>query len=175
VLITVATVVAPAAEAGNVSKVGQVASVASKVEETASDAQKMAGAVEGATRSKALARAPVPEGAGEYAEVGGHHVHAKAGFRGHPTYDPARGFSISQEFMESRGWSHQDMTSAQRRLFDELASSRRPNTLKEHTRIAVEALRAGGATEAEARGVVSHSLRNLRSQGANAPTRIPWN
>src|SRR5262249_1170170 len=46
--------------------------------------------------------------AGPYREVAGHHVHAKSGFRGHTTYDPRRGFSISPSFMESRKWRHKD-------------------------------------------------------------------
>ena len=127
-----------------------------------------------AKRSAPPTEATIPTGAGRYSEVRGHHVHAKAGFRGHTTYDPRRGFSISQDFMESRNWSHQDMTSTQQRLFRELGASGRPNTLTEHTRIAVEALKAGGATDAEARTLVAQSLRDLRSQGARSPTRIPW-
>ena len=106
---------------------------------------------------------------------GGHHVYAKSGFRGHPAYDPQKGFSISQEFMESQGWNHQDMSLAQRQLFDDLAASGRPNTLTEHTKIAVEALKAGGATEAEARAIVAQALYDLRRQGIVTPTRIPWN
>jgi hypothetical protein len=116
-----------------------------------------------------------PGSMGEYGDVGGHHVHGKAGFRDHPSYDPDRGFSISQDFMKRRNWDHQAMSAAQRRMFDQLAASGRPNTLREHTRIAVEALKAGGATEAEARSIVAQSLRNLRSQGVRGPTRIPWN
>jgi hypothetical protein len=116
-----------------------------------------------------------PTGTGPYTEVGGHHVHAQSGFRGHPQYDPNQGFSISQELMESRGWNHSDMTATQRRLFNELSESGSANTLQEHTRIAVEALKAGGATEAQARQLVAESLRNLRNQGVTQPTRIPWN
>lgn len=112
---------------------------------------------------------------GPYRSVKGHHVHAKAGFKNHPKYDPKEGFSISQEFMKSRGWSHKSMTSKQRELFDELASSGRPNTLREHTRIAVESLIAGGATRAEARSLVAESLWNLRAQGVKVPSHIPWN
>jgi len=72
-------------------------------------------------------QAPLPEGAGRYSDVRGHHVHAKAGMRGHLTYDPKGGFSISQDFMKSRGWSHQAMTTKQRQLFKELSQSGRPN------------------------------------------------
>jgi len=112
---------------------------------------------------------------GDYRHVKGHHVHAKAGFKGHGTYNPRSGFSVSQDYMQSRGWSHQKMTAKQRELFDELARSGRPNTLKEHTRIAVEALVEGGASRAEARRLVAESLRNLRAQGVRVPSSIPWN
>jgi hypothetical protein len=125
--------------------------------------------------AKCKAAENIPGSVGRYADVGGHHVHAKAGLRGHATYDPKKGFSISQDYMEARGWNHQDMTSTQRRLFDELAASGKPNTLQEHTRIAVEALQSGGATRAEARSLAAQSLWDLRSQGVRAPTRIPWN
>ncbi len=67
------------------------------------------------------------------------------------------------------------MSLAQRQLFDDLAASGRPNTLTEHTKIAVEALKAGGATEAEARAIVAQALYDLRRQGIVTPTRIPWN
>jgi hypothetical protein len=72
------------------------------------------------------------------------------------------------------GWDHQLMTNEQRRLFKELAKSGRPNTLVEHTRIAVEALVAGKATRDEARSLVTQSLLNLREQLVKDPTRIPW-
>jgi hypothetical protein len=65
------------------------------------------------------------------------------------------------------------MTSAQQKLFYELAASGRPNTLAEHTRIAVEALKAGGATEAEARETVDQAFEDLRDQGILSPARIP--
>jgi uncharacterized protein YoaH (UPF0181 family) len=55
-----------------------------------------------------------------------------------------------------------------------LANSGRPNTLAEHSRIAVQALQAGGASETQARALVAESLRDLRSQGVRVPTRIPW-
>jgi len=90
------------------------------------------------------------------------------------SYDPAKGFAISREFMRERGWVHEAMTAKQQELFRELARSGRPNTLKEHSRIAVEALKAARASEAEARVLVAESLRNLREQGVRAPTGIPW-
>ena len=115
-----------------------------------------------------------PPGSGDYADVKGHHIHSKAGMRGHVSYDPDKGFSISQDFMKDRGWIHEDMTAMQQKLFRELAASGRPNLLAEHTRIAIEALKAGGATSAEAKRLVEWSLKNLEQQGVAAPTRVPW-
>ncbi len=112
---------------------------------------------------------------GAYSLVGGHHVHAKAAFKNAARYSKRKAFSIGQDFMQSRGWSHQAMTAKQRQLFDQLARTGRPNTLKEHSRIAVESLHAGGATRAQARRLVAESLLNLRKQALRAPTNIPWN
>jgi hypothetical protein len=112
---------------------------------------------------------------GEYRDVGGHHVHAKSAFKFNPDYDPEQGFSISQEYMESRGWDHQAMTNKQRELFNELARSGRPNTLQAQSAIARQALIAGGATPAQAQALVQESLENLSAQGITAPSGIPWN
>jgi hypothetical protein len=116
----------------------------------------------------------IDEGVGVYGEVGGHHIHAQAAFRGHPNYDPDAAISISQDYVNSDVWIHDDMTARQRELFRGLATSGRPNTMREQNRIAVEALMAGGATREEARQLVAESLWNLRAQGVRAPTRIPW-
>ena len=113
-------------------------------------------------------------GTGKYGDVGGHHVHAKAGFKGASKYDPNVGFSISQDFMERNGLNHQKMTSKQRELFKELYESGRPNTLDEHTRIAREALKAGGAGDSLINDLLEDSLSNLAGQGVKQPTRIPW-
>ena len=113
-------------------------------------------------------------GTGEYGDVGGHHVHAKAGFKDDVNYDPKKGFSISQNFMRDNGLDHNIMTSKQRELFKELYESGRPNTLEEHTRIAREALKAGGVSDSMIDDLINASLRNLREQGVTAPTRIPW-
>lgn len=110
----------------------------------------------------------------DYSEVGGHHVHAKAAFKGDASYDPKKGFSISQNYMKNNGLSHSDMTSKQRQLFKELYESGRPNTLEENTRIAREALKAGGANEIQINELISDSLKNLKEQGVTKPTRIPW-
>ncbi|ROH76386.1 MULTISPECIES: RHS repeat-associated core domain-containing protein [Lonsdalea] len=113
-------------------------------------------------------------GTGEYKDVGGHHIHAKAGFKSNPKYDPKKGFSISQDYMDKMGLDHQAMTSYQRQAFKELYNSGRLNTLAEHTKIAVKALESGGATTQQARSLVAESLWNLRSQGAISPSNIPW-
>jgi hypothetical protein len=106
---------------------------------------------------------------------GGHHIHQKAAFEGNPNYDLNKALALPNSQIDANGWNHQAMTREQRRLQDELARSGRPNTMVEQTRIAVEALVAGGATKDEARKMVAESLNNLRNAGARSPTGIPWN
>lgn len=114
-------------------------------------------------------------GTGEYRNVKGHHVHAKAAFKDSMQYDPNKGFSISQEFMKKNGIRHEKVTATQRKLFTELAESGRPNTLAEHTRIARESLKAGGAADEVIEPLINKSLENLANQGITQPTNIPWN
>ena len=76
--------------------------------------------------------------------------------------------------MKNNGLSHSDMTTRQRQLFKELYESGRPNTLEEHTRIAREALEAGGASKSQIDELIRNSLNNLKEQGVTKPSRIPW-
>ena len=113
---------------------------------------------------------------GEYRYVRGHHVHAKKAFEGHINYDPKKGFSISSDLMKHLGIDHAKVISSQRKLFNELVDSCSPNTMKEHSRIAVEALIEGGCkSRAIARKIVADSLKNLKNSGVRVPTTIPWN
>ena len=111
---------------------------------------------------------------GPYKETGGHHVHAKKSFEGHVNYDPKEGFSMSREYMDSLNLDHNKITATQRKLFNELAQSGRPNTLKEHTRIAVESLVKNGVPKQQARDIVAESLRSLKGVGVREPVKIPW-
>jgi len=128
----------------------------------------------GVSAIDATARFSESQDSGSYRDAGGHHVHQKAAFKGNRNYNEHQAFSISQEYMECRGWDHEDMSAAQRWLQDALARSGRPNTIFEQNSIAIEALTEGGATEEEARKLVAESLHNLRAQGATTPARIPW-
>jgi hypothetical protein len=112
---------------------------------------------------------------GEYNKVKGHHVHAKKAFEGHANYDPKKGFSISDELMSAYGIKHSTITGSQQKLFNELAKSGRPNTIYEHSRIAVEALVEAGMPENAARSIVAESLSNLRVMNVRNPVNIPWN
>ena len=112
---------------------------------------------------------------GSYRDVRGHHIHAKAAFRGSMNYDPASGFSISQDAMESLGWDHVAMTRYQRQAFDALARAGLPNTMQAQSVIAADALVAGGASREQARALVAESLQQLRAAGVRTPTSIPWN
>jgi hypothetical protein len=114
-------------------------------------------------------------GIGPYKTTGGHHIHAKAAFRGNPNYSPREALSISNDYMIEHGINHTAATGAQHRLFNALAQSGQDNTMKLQNQIAVRALREGGANQQQARNLVASSLRNLRRQGVTQPTRVPWN
>ncbi len=68
------------------------------------------------------------------------------------------------------------MTSKQNQLLTQLRrdiiAGTRQNSMKEHSKIAVEVLMHGGLSEENARKVVALSLKNLRSQGVRVPNRI---
>ena len=128
------------------------------------------GAIFGSIRSVGSAA----KGVGAYGKVGGHHVHAKAAFKNHMSYNRKDGFSISQGFMKENGLDHAAMTRYQRQAFKELSQSGRANTLNEHTQIAVDALMAGGASRDTARSLTAQSLNALRNSGVRTPTNIPW-
>jgi hypothetical protein len=53
---------------------------------------------------------------GEYRHVRGHHVHAKKAFEGHVNYDPKKGFSISEDLMNTMGIEHKRVTTAQQKF-----------------------------------------------------------
>ncbi|MGI9573309.1 RHS repeat-associated core domain-containing protein [Alloalcanivorax xenomutans] len=123
-------------------------------------------------RAESLVR--VTQRTGPYKQVKGHHVHAKAAFKENMAYDPNQGFSISQAFMKEHGLDHAAMTRYQRQAFKELAQSGGGNTMRAHTRIAVEALQAGGASRSMARSLAAQSLNALRNSGVRVPSNIPW-
>lgn len=115
---------------------------------------------------------------GAYRSVGGHHIHAKAAFRGNPAYNARAALAISQKAMKDLGINHQVVTAAQQRLFGQLAanvaSGAAENSLAAHTAIAEAALLEGGATAEQASALAAESVASLAEQGVTAPTRIPW-
>jgi RHS repeat-associated protein len=113
-------------------------------------------------------------GVGPYNQVGGHHIHAKAGFIGHAKYNWRKALSISRDYMAKLGVWHDDITTAQRVLFTEFLQSGKPNTLAEHSRIALEALVKANVPRKIAQDLVQQSEDDLIAQGVTAPTRIPW-
>ena len=89
-------------------------------------------------------------------------------------YDLKRFFNKSGFYEKKIELDHNIMTSKQRELFKELYESGRLNTLEEHTRIAREALKTGGASDAMIDDLINASLKNLSEQGVTALRRIPW-
>ncbi len=118
----------------------------------------------------------IEEFMGEYGDVGGHHVFAKAAFKDLITYDPDKGFAISESFIKEMGWKAHipDISVKQRQFFNELAKSGLPNNLTEHARIATQLLEYAGATREQAQFIVKKALANLAELGVTAPTKIPW-
>ncbi|MBN1859648.1 RHS repeat-associated core domain-containing protein, partial [Candidatus Bipolaricaulota bacterium] len=122
----------------------------------------------GADASK---RRPKPEygkDVGEYSDVGGHHAHQKAIFKGNVKYSQSKGFSISQDYMKKRGWDHRAMTKKQRELQDELFKSGRKNTLEEQTRIGYEALIQLADTRPTTRVSARCCIDGIRCSGRNS-------
>ncbi|RKZ38975.1 MAG: hypothetical protein DRR00_33755 [Candidatus Parabeggiatoa sp. nov. 3] len=76
--------------------------------------------------------------------------------------------------MKNNGWDHAAMMKYQREAFKELNESGCANTMKEHTRVAVDALQAGGVCKNKAISLVAQSLNALRNCGVKVPSNIPW-
>lgn len=110
----------------------------------------------------------------QYSKNGGHHIHSQAAMRNSVNYKGSKAPSISQAMMKKYNINHTKVTSAQRKLYNELARSGKPITWREETRIASEALKAGGANKTLAKRLAKESMRILKSQKVGAPTRIPW-
>jgi hypothetical protein len=115
---------------------------------------------------------PDPTGPGRTWTRGGHHIHQQAAFTGHPRYNSRQALALRHPAMDQGGYSHSNMTTMQRQLYDELAESfrgiaRSAIPMREHNRIAVAALVAGGVAHQQARYWVAASLLNLRNMVVN--------
>jgi len=100
----------------------------------------------------------------------GHHIFAKAAF---PKAVWNRMLSISEEAMQALKWNHKAMSKTQGRLYRSLFKRGGAHTMKDHIKIALAALKAGGATRLQRRWIVAQALRNLREAGVRVPHRIP--
>jgi len=122
---------------------------------------------------------PIPTGL--YKDIGGHHIHAKAGFNADGSaYDKDLALTVSDAEIDTWGGrphrGPNSMTSKQTELFTQLrhdiATGARHNTMEEHNKIAVEVLMYGGVSKENALALVDRSLRNLHGQSIHAPNRI---
>lgn len=124
-----------------------------------------------------LGLAKKTDSTGAYKDVGGHHVHAKAGFKNDADFKTLVGkmYSLGNDWMDDKGINHAKITQCQRRKFKELETSPcLKNTMREHTKIAVDCLVEGGADEKEARSLAAKSLLELRKANVTQPNHIPW-
>lgn len=118
---------------------------------------------------------PPANGIGSYSGgggKGGHHIHSQAAFSDDPNYSKYSGLCISQQWMDDNGVDHQAMTNKQRDCYAAMREGKRPNTLAEHDKIALEALKAGGVKDATAAKLVADSKANLATQGVTKGR--PW-
>lgn len=130
----------------------------------------------GLSRSGAKALA-FPEGTGPYGVVKGHHVYSKAALQGAGIYDEKEAFSLGKSFLDKYGpRTHTLITAHQQRAYVSLAKVGIKADIGIHTRIAVEALVAGGIPPSEARKLVAIALRDLRRQkiANSSKTNHPW-
>lgn len=114
---------------------------------------------------------------GPYKSTGGHHIHTGEAYRGNPAYSYDDALSISDDCMTAHGWNHRGqggMTTAQRRLYAELARNGEPNTMAYENKVAYESLRAGGAPAWASWVLVQKSAQNLVGQGVYGPIKTPW-
>ena len=111
---------------------------------------------------------------GSYAQVKGHHIHIKSGFRGAQNYSESRAWSTSQDGMRALHIDHVKVTTAQRRLYTEFALSGKKPSWPAYNAIEVRALMEGGASFDAAWVLVAKSQKYLKDLGVWGPTRIPW-
>ncbi|MEQ9321138.1 MAG: RHS repeat-associated core domain-containing protein, partial [Polyangiaceae bacterium] len=96
---------------------------------------------------------------------GGHHIHSQAAMRDDPNYSKYSAICISQDEMDKRNIDHQAITNKQRQCYADMKAGLRPNTMKEHDKIAYESLVAGGADPAYAKKLVAQSKAQLKAKG----------
>jgi uncharacterized circularly permuted ATP-grasp superfamily protein len=105
---------------------------------------------------------------------GGHHIHSKAGYIGHPSYDFRKAPCLSNEKLAEFGIEHRKVTLTQQTLFVEFNKTGKTLTREVMNDIQVKALIEGGATEDLARSLVAESQWWLKNQGIRHPTDRPY-
>jgi hypothetical protein len=105
---------------------------------------------------------------------GGHHVPAKAGFRGAQNYSENLAPAIPNEELERLCVDHGLISGAQTRLYKAFAKTGSALTWSSMKAIEVDALEWGGMSRAKAEATVDEAIARLKAMGVTGPTRIPW-
>ena len=105
---------------------------------------------------------------------GGHHVPAKAAFRGAANYDANAALAVSNAEMATLGVSHSAITGAQMTGYRAFARTGKTLTWDAMATIETNALIRGGMTAETAAATVARAIEALRRAGVAGPTRIPW-
>ena len=103
----------------------------------------------------------------------GHHVPAKAAFRGHPKYLWRKVLAVSIAEMGRLGINHPTVSGAQNTLYRQFARTSESISWGIIGSIERQALRLGGADANVAAAIVDQTIAALKADGVT-PTRIPW-
>jgi hypothetical protein len=104
---------------------------------------------------------------------GGHHIPAKAAFKGAKGFDANKVLAIPNEEMARLGINHGLVSGAQQKLYRALAASGEEISWGAMRCIEIQALIKGGASSKIAQATVDKAISALRNAGIE-PTRIPW-
>lgn len=104
---------------------------------------------------------------------GGHHVPAKAAFRGDPNYSINKALAISNAELDRLGVDHGAVSGAQQIGYRALDAAGDPISWDAIRKIETDALIAGNMNPRMASSTVDAAIGALQAAGV-VPTRIPW-
>ena len=139
------------------------------------------GAVESGGAGRALARLLRAGVRAEPFKGKGHHIIAKALFRGNTTYAPGGvetlnrwALSLSDDTLRAIGTRHTILSGKQKSNYFAYLSEGRQLTFQGVFRIETKSLIDAGVEPGLARTIVRAGLDDLIARGVTAPTHVPW-
>lgn len=105
---------------------------------------------------------------------GGHHIPARIGFEGAKNYNCNKAPAIPNSWLKEHGIDHDVISGVQHTRYVEFRKCGRKLTFEEMEKIEIDALKCGGMPDDMARETVKQAIEELKRQGVDGPTRIPW-